>query len=92
MDTTLYSIKYDGLAFKPDPDLQTVGSYSKENTLVSGYANAENIKNIAGNTFAGVLPMGQGKVVFLLDNTQYRMFWLGPARMMVNAVMVLKGF
>lgn len=92
LDAALYTIKYDGLALKPDPDLQTVGSYFKENTLVSGYSNAENVKNIAGNTFAGVLPMGQGKVVFLLDNTQYRMFWLGPARMMVNAVMLLKGF
>ncbi|MDX1941411.1 MAG: M14 family metallopeptidase [Saprospiraceae bacterium] len=92
MDKELYTLKYDNLAFKPDPDLQTVGTYNKDNLLVAGYANEENQKNIAGNTFAGVLPMGQGKVVFLLDNTQFRMFWRGPTRMMENAVMLLKSF
>ncbi len=92
MKKELYSLKYDNLAFKPDPDLQSVGVYTKENAFVAGYADAENQKNIAGNTFAGVLPLGQGKIVFLLDNTQYRMFWRGPTRMMENAVMLLRAF
>ncbi|MFP4090970.1 MAG: hypothetical protein ACLFT3_11750 [Cyclobacteriaceae bacterium] len=30
-------------------------------------------------------------VVFLIDNTQYRMFWRGPSRMVQNAVMLLPG-
>jgi hypothetical protein len=33
--------------------------------------------------------MGEGQVVFLVDNTQYRMFWRGPSRMMQNAVMLV---
>jgi hypothetical protein len=41
--------------------------------------------------FAAVEDMGSGKVVFLLDNTQYRMFWVGPSRMVQNAVMLLPG-
>jgi hypothetical protein len=36
--------------------------------------------------------MGRGQVVMLLDNTQYRMFWIGPARFVQNAVMLLPGF
>lgn len=92
MDKELYTLKFDNLAFKPDPDLQSVGIYNKDNLFAAGYANEENQKNIAGNTFAGVLNMGQGKVIFLLDNTQYRAFWRGPTRMMENAVMLLKGF
>ena len=40
---------------------------------------------------AATLPMGEGEVVFLVDNTQYRMFWIGPARMMQNAVMLVPG-
>jgi hypothetical protein len=47
---------------------------------------------LANNTFAGVLQVGQGKLILLPDNTQYRMFWRGPTRMMLNAVMILKGF
>lgn len=89
----LYSLKFGNYALKPDPSLQTVGHYIKdqENLLVAGYASNENLAHLAGHTFAGVLPVGAGKVVFLMDNTQYRMFWLGPSRMMQNAVMLLPG-
>ncbi|NUO03003.1 MAG: hypothetical protein HUU01_20530 [Saprospiraceae bacterium] len=74
--------------------MHTVGYYHKnaDELLVAGYAAKDNLKLLAGNTFAGVLPMGQGKVVFLVDNVQFRMFWRGPSRMMQNAVMVLPGF
>ncbi|MEM9888731.1 MAG: M14 family zinc carboxypeptidase [Bacteroidota bacterium] len=89
----VYSLKFGNTAFKPVPDLQTVGHYhkNKEDLLVAGYASEENLAHLAGNTFAAVQDLGEGKVVYLLDNTQYRMFWLGTARMMQNAVMLLPG-
>jgi len=40
--------------------------------------HAENKEKAASNSFAVVQNMGQGKVVLLLENTQYRMFWIGP--------------
>jgi hypothetical protein len=58
---------------------------------VSGYASQENVRQMAGKTFAGTVEMGEGQVVFLVDNTQYRMFWRGPSRMMQNAVMLVPG-
>lgn len=87
----LYSLKFSDEALVPSTDWQTVGYYSKdpESLLVSGYASQENLEKLAGQAFASVSEMGSGKVVFLLDNTQYRMFWVGPARMMQNAVMLL---
>lgn len=87
----LYSLKFGAEALVPDASLQTVGYYLKDPDalLASGYSNAENLKHLSGNTFAAVLPMGEGRIVFLLDNTQYRMFWRGPSRMMQNAVMLL---
>lgn len=90
----LYSLKFNNQALEPDPALQTVGYYDKEmeTLLTAGYASEENLKSLSGKTFAGVANVGQGKVVFLLDNTQYRMFWRGPSRMMQNAVMVLPAF
>lgn len=93
LDKEVYSLKFDNLAFKPSPEYQTVGYYDPdpESLLVAGYASEANLKHLAGNTFAGVQPMGRGKVVFLLDNTQFRMFWRGPSRMMQNAVMLLPG-
>ncbi len=94
LDTTLYSLKFGSDALVPDPDLQTVGYYHPDpgKLLVAGYAAEDNLNHLAGKTFAAVREMGQGKVVFLLDNTQYRMFWRGPSRLMQNAVMLLPAF
>jgi hypothetical protein len=90
----LYSIKLSEEALEPAADLQTVGHYDPDMStlLTAGYASEENLKLLKGKTFAGVVNVGQGKVVLLLDNTQYRMFWRGPSRMMQNAVMLLPGF
>jgi hypothetical protein len=87
----VYSLKYGSAALKASSDLQTAGHYAKDvdDLLVSGYASQENLKKLAGNTFAGTVEMGEGRVVFLVDNTQYRMFWRGPSRMMQNAVMLV---
>ena len=87
----LYTLKQSVSALMPNPSLQTVGYYHKDpmKLKVSGYASVENRKLLAGKTFAAVQPMGRGKIVYLVDNTQYRMFWVGPSRMVQNAVMLL---
>jgi len=89
MKKEVYSLKFGNTAIQPSPALQTVGYYHKnaEELLVAGYASKENLEHLAGNTFAATQSLGQGKIVYLLDNTQYRMFWLGTARMMQNAVL-----
>ena len=92
MKEKMYSLKFSTNALKPDPAFSAVGYYAKEDVLVSGYASNENKANAEGMAFAAVHSMGRGKVVFLLDNTQYRMFWVGPARLMQNAVMLVPGF
>lgn len=93
MKKEAYTLKFGNGAFEPSPNLQTAGYYHKDqdNLLVAGYASEENLTHLAGNTFAAMQEVGQGKVVYLLDNTQYRMFWLGTARMMQNAVMLVPG-
>ncbi len=94
MKDKLYSLKFSTNALKPDPSFNTVGYYVKgaDQVLASGYASDENKEKAAGKAFAAVQEMGRGNVVFLMDNTQYRMFWVGPARMMQNAVMLIPGF
>lgn len=92
MKDKLYSLKFSTNGLKPNTDFNTVGYYAKEAALASGYASNENKTNAEGMAFAAVHNMGRGQVVFLLDNTQYRMFWIGPARMLQNAVMLVPGF
>ncbi len=90
----LYSLKFGDDGLKPSDKFETVGHYDKDSSamMVAGYASQENLNHLAGAAFAGVARMGKGKVVLLIDNTQYRMFWLGPSRMMQNAVMQLPGY
>ncbi|WP_445666228.1 hypothetical protein [Fodinibius sp. AD559] len=87
----LYSLKFSNEALQPSTDWQLVGYYDRdpESVMAAGSASQKNREHAAGKGFAGVQEIGLGKVVFLLDNTQYRMFWVGPARMMQNAVMLL---
>ncbi len=94
MKDRLYSLKFSSNAIVPDERFHTVGYYHKEadQVLASGYSSKENKERAAGNAFAVVDDMGRGQVVMLLDNTQYRMFWLGPARFVQNAVMLMPGF
>lgn len=47
----------------------------------------QNKRQLAGKAFAALQYLGQGEVVLLPDNTQYRMCWVGPARLMQNAVL-----
>jgi len=87
----VYSLKYGVSGLEPSSDLQTAAHYAQDpdDLLVSGYASQKNLEQLAGKSFAGTVEMGEGRVVFLVDNTQYRMFWRGPSRMMQNAVMLV---
>ena len=91
MPGELYALKFGNSALAANTKMQTVGYYRDDPSelLASGYIAKDNLDHLAGNVFAGVVPMGKGKVVLFTDNTQYRMFWRGPSRMMQNAVMLL---
>ena len=87
----LYSLTYSTDQLMPSSDYQVVGYYDEKASelLASGYTSQENLQKAAGNVFAAVVPMGRGNVVLLTDNTQYRMFWRGPERLLINAVMLV---
>jgi len=87
----IFSLTYNTDQFVPSDDYSVVGYYddNPSDLLASGYASQENLEQAAGNVFAGVVSMGSGQVVLLSDNTQYRMFWRGPERLMINAVMLV---
>lgn len=90
---SVYTLKFGSNSLVPDAGLQSVGRYAAEaeELLAAGYINEANLARLAGKTWAGVRNVGQGKVVYLMDNPHYRMFWRGPSRLMQNAVMVVPG-
>jgi len=57
-----------------------------DNPLQSGYISKENyaaIKNSAAVIVGGV---GSGKVISIADNPNFRAFWLGGTKLMMNAI------
>jgi len=91
---SLYSLKGNTLALEPDPQLATVGRYHTDPNalLTAGYASAEHLDALAGKTFAGVQKVGEGQIVYLMDNPHFRMFWRGNSRMVQNAAFLLRAF
>ena len=89
----VYGLKFGNAALLPDAQLESVGRYAADadELLAAGYASRENLESLAGKTWAGARRLGQGRVVYFIDNPHYRMFWRGPSRMMQNAVMLVPG-
>ncbi|MCB0636197.1 MAG: peptidase M14, partial [Lewinella sp.] len=90
----VYTLRSGSDALAPDANLQAVGTYGEDSSelLVAGYASASNLDHLRAKVFAGVSEYGQGKIVYLVDNPHFRMFWRGPSRLMQNAVMLVPGF
>ena len=73
---------------KPD----SVGTYKNplqytKNPLLSGYISKENLKQLAGSLPFKTANMGRGKVIVFTDNTNFRAFWYGTNKLMMNAIL-----
>ena len=59
--------------------------YTK-NPLLSGYINKKNLDSIGLTVPFQVQKLKQGKVVVFTDNTNFRAFWLGTNKLLLNAI------
>ena len=91
MPERMFGLKFGAHGLEPSTSAEVAGYYHQQadSVLASGYMSIKNREKLAGKAFAMVQRSGRGKVALLLDNTQYRMFWVGPSRLMQNAVMLL---
>jgi len=56
------------------------------NPLLSGWINYQNKKVIGNKASARVTSMGRGRVISLVDNTNFRAFWFGTNKVFANAI------
>jgi hypothetical protein len=54
--------------------------------LISGYVSKENLARISGSPAVVVSSFGGGKVIGLVDNPNFRAFWYGTNRILMNAI------
>jgi len=59
--------------------------YTK-NPLLSGYISKENLKALSETIPFKTAKLGKGKVIVFTDNTNFRAFWYGTNKLMMNAI------
>lgn len=76
------------------PDKQSYNNpiqYTK-NPLLSGYISKSNLDSLASTVPFKSKRMGRGKVTVFTDNTNFRAFWYGTNKLLMNAVFFREEF
>jgi hypothetical protein len=63
----------------------TVVQYT-DDPLLDGYVHPENLKRLRNTVSTMVSPMGRGRAVLFVDNPNFRGFWFGTNRLLMNAL------
>ncbi len=56
------------------------------NPLLSGYISKENLKELKNTVPFKVQRLGAGRVIVFTDNTNFRAFWFGTNKLLMNAI------
>ncbi|QNJ96669.1 M14 family zinc carboxypeptidase [Constantimarinum furrinae] len=56
------------------------------NPLMSGYISKPNLKELGGTVPFKTSGMGRGQVIYFTDNTNFRAFWYGTNKLLMNAI------
>ncbi len=60
--------------------------YYKDKPLQSGWVSRENLEHIRNSAAVVVNGIGSGKIISIADNPNFRAFWLGGSKLMMNSV------
>lgn len=80
-----FTLKTNMLAYKFLKNTWNVG-YIEKSPLILGFAGANTINKMEETTVFGVQSMGQGEVIYLVDNPLFRGFWRHGKFLFSNAV------
>lgn len=78
------------LFVKPDKNSYNNPIKYTKNPLLSGYISKPNLDSLAGTVPFKVGRKGRGRVIAFTDNTNFRAFWYGTNKLMMNAIFFSK--
>jgi hypothetical protein len=79
-----FILKRGGRAFGLSSQGYNVGLYSEEGAL-SGFASTSLAQKVTGSAFLIDYPLGRGRIIMFTENPNFRMFWPGLTKMLLNA-------
>ncbi|MGW8123772.1 M14 family metallopeptidase [Roseivirga echinicomitans] len=65
------------------------GLYTQD-PLLSGWINKPNLEALKGTSTIRVSALGRGRIVSLVDNPNFRAFWYGTNKLMMNAIFLAR--
>lgn len=89
-----YGYKNDNIALfrntnlfiKPDKDSYNNPIQYTKKPLLSGYISKQNLDSLSNSVPLQIKRLGKGKIVAFTDNTNFRAFWYGTNKLMMNAI------
>ncbi len=57
-----------------------------DNPLLSGYISKRNLEQLKNSAAFKISGLGKGKVIYFTDNTNFRAFWYGTNKLLMNAI------
>ena len=54
--------------------------------LLSGYISKENLVNLKSTIPVKINKVNKGKIISITDNTNFRAFWYGTNKLLINAI------
>ncbi|WP_411031412.1 M14 family zinc carboxypeptidase [Spongiimicrobium sp. 3-5] len=85
-DNTLALFRNTNTYIKPSKNSFENPIQYTNNPLLSGYISEENLELIKNSVPFQVKKSGKGKVVIFTDNTNFRAFWYGTNKLLMNAI------
>ncbi|MCH9659661.1 MAG: zinc carboxypeptidase, partial [Bacteroidetes bacterium] len=54
--------------------------------LLSGYISKENLEDLRNTSAFKIKNSGRGQIIYFTDNTNFRAFWYGTNKLLMNAI------
>ena len=74
------------LFMKPDANSYNNPIQYKANPLLSGYISKQNLDSLSRSVPLKISSLGRGNVIGFTDNTNFRAFWYGTNKLLMNAI------
>jgi len=85
-NTTMPIFRNSTIFIKKDKESYKNPILYNDDPLLSGYISEENIELLRSTSPLKINSVGKGKVIYLTDNTNFRAFWYGTNKILMNAI------
>ncbi len=89
-NSTLPMFRNTNVYLEPDKNSYNNPIQYTSNPLMSGYISEENLNLLKNSVPFKVGRMGRGRVMVFTDNTNFRAFWYGTNKLLMNAIFFSK--